>query len=121
MLGQHVEAAFAQRRRVLRVLGDGVDRDAALQHLERGWPAPAPRARLRRGGGWRGRSAASAAKGALGRADIDDEIDIVLRSGCRESACAALLDQLVKGHATIDVAAQDHFRTTVPTMLNVRR
>ena len=34
VLRQHVERAGAQRRRVLRILGDRIDRDAAFQHLE---------------------------------------------------------------------------------------
>ena len=34
VLRQHVERADAQRRRVLRILGDRIDRGAAFQHLE---------------------------------------------------------------------------------------
>ena len=75
MLRQHVERAGAQRRRILRVLGDRVDRDATFQHFEaigrhqhraRGLIEPVigaadPLHQPRR---------------ALWRADIDDEIDV---------------------------------------------
>ena len=75
MLRQHVERAGAQRRRVLRVLGDGVDRGAAFQHLEavgrhqhglRGLVEPVIGAA----------DALQQPRGALRRADIDDQIDV---------------------------------------------
>ena len=61
VLRQHVERAGAQRRRVLRVLGDRVERGAAFQHLEAVGRHQHALARARRAGGWRGRCAASAA------------------------------------------------------------
>ena len=75
VLREHVECADAQRRRVLSVLGDGVERGAAFQHLE---AVRRNEHALRRlvhaviGAA----DALHDPRSALRRADIDDEIDI---------------------------------------------
>ena len=75
VLRQHVERAGAQRRRVLRVLGDRVERGAAFQHLEAvGRHQHAARRLVQPVVG--AADALQQPRGALRRADIDDEIDV---------------------------------------------
>ena len=94
VLRQHVERADAQRRRILRILRDGVERGAAFQHLE---------AVGRHQHAFRGlvhavigaADALQQPRGALRRADIDDEIDVapvdaeIERGGADDRAQAA--------------------------------
>ena len=75
VLGQHVERADARRRRVLRILGDGVERGAAFQHLEAVGRHQHALGRLVHaviGAA----DALQHARGAFRRADIDDQIDV---------------------------------------------
>ena len=104
VLRQHVERAGAQRRGVLRVLGDRVDRDAAFQHLEaigrhqhraRGFVdavigAADPLHQPRR---------------ALRRADIDDEIDVAPVDAEIERRGADHAAQFAGRHRVLDLAA----------------
>src|SRR5262249_29605272 len=75
VLRQHVERTEAQRRRVLRILRDGVDGNTALQHFE-----PVSRHEHRARGLLKAVIGAAyslhQARGTLWRADIDDEVDI---------------------------------------------
>ena len=104
MLRQHVERAGAQRRRILRVLGDRLDRDRAFQHLE---------AVGRHQNGARGlvEAVIGAAdplhhpRGALGRADIDDEVDVAPVDAEIERRGADHAAQFAGGHRVLDLAA----------------
>ena len=104
MLRQHVERAGAQWRRVLGVLGNGVDRGAAFQHLE---AVGRHQHRLRRlvepvvGAA----DALHQPRGALRRADIDDQIDIAPVDAEIERRCAHHRAQLAGGHGVLDLAA----------------
>ena len=104
MLRQHVERAGAQRRRVLRVLGDGVDGGAAFQHLE---------AVGRHQHGLRrliepvigAADALQQPRAALGRADIDDQIDIAPVDAEIERRRAHHRAQFSGHHGVLDLAA----------------
>ena len=75
MLRQHVERADAQRRRVLRIRRDRVDGGAAFQHLEAiGRHQHAARRLVHAVIG--AADPLQQARGALRRADIDDQIDV---------------------------------------------
>ena len=104
MLRQHVERAGAQRRRVLRILRDRIDRDAAFQHLEavggnehgaRGFVEPVVGAA----------DPLHQARGALGRADIDDEIDVAPIDTEIERGGADHATQFPGRHRVFDLAA----------------
>ena len=112
VLRQHVERAGAQWRRVLRVVGDGVERGAAFQHFE----AVRRHQHALRGLVHAVVGAADALqqpRGAFGRADIDDEIDIapvdaeIERGGAHHRAQASL------GHRGLDLAALRHVERAV--------
>ena len=104
MLRQHVERAGPQRRGVLRVLRDRVDRDRAFQHLE---------AVGRHQHGARGLvdAVVGAADplhqpgGALWRADIDDEIDVAPVDAEVERGGADHAAQFAGRHRVLDLAA----------------
>ena len=75
MLRQHIERAGAQRRRVLRALGDRLERGVAFQHLEAvGRHQDAARRLVHAVIG--AADALQQPARALRRADIDDEIDV---------------------------------------------
>ena len=75
VLRQHVERAGPRRRRVLRIVDDGADRGAAFQHLEAiGRHQNAARRLVQAVVG--AADALQQARGALRRADIDDEVDV---------------------------------------------
>ena len=104
MLRQHVEPAGAQGRRILRIFGDGIDRDAALQHLEtvgrdqhgaRGLVEPVVGAA----------DPLHQARGALGRADIDDEIDVAPVDAEVERGRADHAAKFPRRHRVLDLAA----------------
>ena len=104
VLRQHVERAGAQRRRILRILGDRIDRDAAFQHLEaigrdqhgaRGFVEPVVGAA----------DPLHQARGALGRADIDDEIDVAPIDAEVERGGADHAAQFSGRHRVLDLAA----------------
>ena len=104
MLRQHVERAGAQRRRVLRVRGDRVDRGAAFQHLEAiGRHQHALRGLVHAVVG--AADALQQARSAFRRADIDDEIDVapvdaeIERRGARPRRAAG------RRHRVLDPAA----------------
>ncbi len=91
MLRQHVERADAQRRRVLRVLGDGVERGAAFEHFETvGRHQHALRGLVHAVIG--AADTLQQPRGAFRRSDIDDQIDIapidaeIERRGTNDSA-----------------------------------
>ena len=104
MLRQHVERTGAQRRRVLRVLGDRIDGDAAFQHLE---TVGRHHDRARR----LVEPVVGAAdplhqpRGALRRADIDDEIDVAPVDAEIERGGADHAAQLSGRHRVLDLAA----------------
>ena len=104
MLRQHVERARAQRRRVLRILGDRIDGDAAFQHFETVGRHQ-----------HRARGLVEAVVGAadplhqprrtLGRADIDDEIDVAPVDAEIERGGADHAAQPPGRHRVLDLAA----------------
>ena len=112
VLRQHVERAGAHRRRVLRVVGDRVDRGAAFEHLE-------AVGRDQHGLGRLVEPVVGAADAlhqparALRRADIDDEIDVapvdaeVERGGGDHGA------QPAGRHRVLDLAALRHVERAV--------
>ena len=104
VLRQHVERAGTQRRRILRILRDRVDRDPAFQHLEaiggnehgaRGLVEPVVGAA----------DPLHQARGTLGRADIDDEIDVAPIDTEIERGGADHAAQLSCRHRVLDLAA----------------
>ena len=104
VLRQHVERAGPQRRGVLRILRDRIDRDRAFQHLE---------AVGRHQHGARGLvdAVVGAAdplhqpRGALRRADIDDEIDVAPVDAEVERGGADHAAQFAGRHRVLDLAA----------------
>ena len=104
MLGQHVERARAQRRRVLCILRDRVDRNGAFQHLE-------PVGRHEHGARGLVEAVVGAAdplhqpRRAFRRADIDDEIDIAPVDAEVERRGADHTAQPAGGHRVLDLAA----------------
>ena len=104
VLRQHVERAGAQRRRILRILGDRIDRDAAFQHLE------AVGRHQHRARGFVDAVIGAAdplhqPRGALRRADIDDEIDVAPVDAEIERGGADHAAQLARRHRVLDLAA----------------
>ena len=104
VLRQHVERAGAQWRRILRILRDRIDRDAAFQHLEaiggnehgaRGLVEPVVGAA----------DPLHQARGTLWRADIDDEIDVAPVDTEVERGGADHAAQLAGRHRVLDLAA----------------
>ena len=112
VLGQHVERADARARRVLRVFGDGVDRRATFENLE---AVRRDEHALRRflhaviGAP----DALQQPRGALRRADIDDEVDVapvdaeVERGGAHDRA------QPAGRHRRFDLAPLRHVERAV--------
>ena len=104
VLRQHVERAGAQRRRVLRVLRHRIDGGAAFQHLE---AVGRHQHRLRRfvqpvvGAA----DALHQPRGALRRADIDDEIDVAPVDAEVERRGAHHRAQFAGAHGVLDLAA----------------
>ena len=104
VLRQNVERAGAQRRRVLRVLGHRVDGGAAFQHLE-------AVGRHQHGFGRLVEPVIGAAdalhqpRGALRRADIDDQIDVAPVDAEIERRRAHHRAQFAGGHGVLDLAA----------------
>ncbi len=104
VLRQHVERADPQRRGILRILRDRIDRNRAFQHLE---------AVGRHQHGARGfvESMVGAAdplhqpRGALGRADIDDEVDVAPVDTEVERGGADHTAQFAGRHRVLDLAA----------------
>ena len=104
VLRQHIERAGPQRRGVLRILRDGIDRHPALQHLE---------AIGRHQHGARGfvDAVVGAAdplhqpRGALRRADIDDEIDVAPVDAEIKRGRADHAAQPSRRHRILDLAA----------------
>ena len=103
MLGEHVERAGPDRRRVLRAEIVGVERGAALHHLE---AVGGHQHRLRRlveavvGAADALRQAAR----ALRRADIDDEIDVAPVDAEVEGRGADHGAELSRRHRRLDLA-----------------
>ena len=103
VLRQHVERAGAQRRGVLRIFRDRVDRNRAFQHLE-------AIGRHQH----RARGLVDAVVGAadslhqpgsaLGRPDIDDEIDVAPVDAEVERGGADHAAQFARGHRVLDLA-----------------
>ncbi len=112
MLGQHVERADAGRRRVLRILGDGIQRSAAFEHFE-----AVRRHQYALGGLVHAVIGAADAlqepRRAFRRTDIDDEIDIapvdaeIERRGAHHGAQAA------GRHRDFDLAPLRHVERAV--------
>ena len=104
VLRQHVERAGAQRRRILRVRGDRVDRGAAFQHLEAvGRHQHAARRLVHAVIG--AADALQQPRGALRRAHVDDEIDVApvdaeIERGGRDHGA-----QPARRHRVLDAAA----------------
>ena len=112
VLRQHVERAGARRRRVLRVLGDGVERGAAFQHLEAvGRHQHAARGLVHAVVG--AADALQQPRGALRRADIDDEIDVAPVDAEIERGGAHHRAQPAGRHRGLDLAALRHVERAV--------
>ncbi len=112
VLRQHVQRAGAQRRGILRVLVDRVDRHVTLQHLE---------AIGRHKNGARrfvdavigAADSLHQARGALRRADIDDEVDIAPVDAEIERGSADHAAQPPRSHGVLDLAALRHVERAV--------
>ena len=112
VLRQHVERAGAQRRRILGILGDGVDRRAAFEHLE---------AVGRHQHGFRGLiepvvgapDALQETRTALGRPDINDQIDVAPVDAQIKRRRAHHRAQLAPRHGVLDFAPLRHIERTV--------
>ncbi len=107
MLRQHVERTGAERRRVLRMIGDRPDRGVALQHLEAvGRNENAARRLVEPVVG--AADALQQTRRALRCADIDDQIDVapvdaeIERRGAHDRA------QPARGHGVLHLAALRH-------------
>ena len=112
VLRQHVERADAQRRRVLRVLGDGVERGAAFQHLEAvGRHQHALRRLVHAVIG--AADALQQPRGAFRRADIDDEIDVAPVDAEIERGGAHHRAQPAGRHRGFDLAPLRHVERAV--------
>ena len=112
MLRQHVERAGTRRRRVLRVRGDGAERGGAFEHFEAvGRNEHAFRRLIHAVIG--AADALQETRGAFGRADIDDEIDVapvdaeIERGGRNDRA------QTTRRHRRFDLAALRHIERAV--------
>ncbi len=104
VLRQHVECAGAQRRGVLGIFSNRVDRDATLQHLE------AVGRHQDRARGFVDAMIGAAdslhqPRGTLGRADIDHEIDVAPVDAKIERGGADHPAQFSPGHRVLDLAA----------------
>ena len=112
VLRQHVERAGAQRRRVLGVVVHRADRGAAFQHLEAvGRNQHAARRLVEPVVG--AADALQQARGALRRADIDDEIDVAPVDAEIERGGADHGAQPARGHRVLDLAALRHVERAV--------
>ena len=112
MLREHVERAGAQRRSVLRMLGDRVDGDAAFQHLEAvGRHQDAARGLFQPVIG--AADALQEPRRALRRADIDDEIDVAPVDAEIERGGADHRAQPAARHGRLDLAALRHVERAV--------
>ena len=104
VLRQHVQRANAQRRGVLRVFGNRIDRNRALQHLE------AIGRHQHRARGFIDAMVGTAdplhqPRGTLRRADIDDEIDIAPVDAEIERRGTDHAAQFPRRHRVLDLAA----------------
>ena len=108
MLGEHVERAVDQRRRILRAEIVGLERGAAFEHLE-----AVGRHQDRLGGLVHAvvgaADALGEAAGALRRADMDDEVDVtpvdaeIERGGGDDGAQGIRLHRLLDAAALADI------------------
>ena len=112
VLRQYVERADAKRRRVLRILGNGVERGAAFEHFE---AVRRNKHALRRlvhaviGAA----DALQEPRGALRRADIDDQIDVAPVDAEIERGGADHRAQAPGRHRAFDLAPLRHVERTV--------
>ena len=112
MLRQHVERADAQRRRVLRMVGDRADRGVAFQHLEAvGRNENAARRLVEPMVG--AADALQQTRGALRRADVDDQIDVAPVDAEIERRGAHHRAQPARGHGVLDLAPLRHVERAV--------
>ena len=112
VLRQHVERAGARRRRVLRIVRDGVERGAAFEHLEAvGRHQHAARGLIQPVIG--AADALQQARCALRRADIDHQIDIAPVDAEIERRGADHRAQAPGRHRGLDLAALRHVERAV--------
>ena len=112
VLRQHVEPAGAQRRRVLRVRRDRIDRGAAFKHFETiGRHQHAFRRLVHAVIG--AADALEQARGALRRAHIDDEIDVAPVDAEIERGGRDHRTQPARRHRVLDLAALAHVERAV--------
>ena len=112
MLCEHIERAGAGRRSVLRVIGYGRERRGAFEHLEAiGRNQYAFRGLVHAVVG--ATDALEKTRSALGRTDVDDEIDIAPVDAEIEGRRRHDRAQLALRHRRLDLAALRHVKRAV--------